>query len=238
MSVPPPRLILEQTADEAERVYVTQGHDLFAAAILAEAQLRKTEGITHDVFPDVEAQRTWRVAQNTLREAQRAARARAPMAKGLDDYRRRFATYEKLLARLDGAPEAYVGKRREALHRIDTTSPQRIAATAGAAAVVLAIVALAVSGLAIAAALGAACCLILMVVAARSWVARHRARDLARAALHDALARADAYAAYMDDPTGGQWLRTTWERHPLLLSEAPGPAESGVIRVQRASSAA
>jgi len=233
LTVTPARLA--QAIEEAERVFVTQGHDLFAAAILAEAQLRILAPFQGASFPDRASQQAWTTVQNTLREAQRAARAKPSYARGLDQYAARIETYERLVAEVEGDPAAHVLGREQRVLAIDAFTPGLLAVTLAALGMVLMLLSFQGGLLSVAAPVAA---LLAVASAVRlGWVRRARVqqRREARAELHAALVRAGDYARHMRDPEQGGWLASIWQSHPLLLLDAPSPVvpASGVFRVQR-----
>lgn len=222
--------LLAETLALAERVHVTQRHDRYAAAALAEACLYRIGDPLLETFVDEAERAQWIRVQNTLREAQRSARTHWRMASELDAYHDKFRSYTRLLEALDGDPQGHVHRHQRALR---AARPQ-LPAVACALSAVLAMVALwfASSPLSYLGAGLLAC----SFVAAGMWLVgvQARTRD-ALHALRDARDRAQAYTAFMADPEGGQWLRLVWQRHPLLLEQAPRPAKptSGVVRIQR-----
>lgn len=216
---------LSETIELAERVFVTQRHDRYAAAVLAESHLATQPAAPPLV--DATDQLAWRLAQTTLREAQRAARCRPEMASALDAYHERFAIYRGLLDALDGNPESHVRERKKALRDLESKRP----CLAFLGCVLLGVAFLLAPGLARAGVLVA----VPAAVASATWWFRTASRERrAVAALRDAWQRANAYAAFMDSEAG-LWLRMVWDRHPLLLEEAPRPVKpkSETILIQK-----
>ena len=215
-------------------MHVTQRHDRYAAAILAEACLYRIGDPLLETHASEADRAQWRLVQNTLREAQRTARSQWRMASELDAYHDKFQIYSRLLAALEGDPVAHVRRYKAAHH----ATLRRLPAVACALTFALAV------GTFWAAAsplvLGLAVAFTLAFAASGVWLTKTRARShAALEELRDAWARAHAYATFMDDPAGGQWLQRVWERHPLLLEQAPRPAKpkSGVVRIQRDAAA-